>query len=224
MALTLDQEQREVVGNSICVGPHEQGSLTFATIQTTDNDEYLAKSSLSMDAGTIRVTVKRIRNITHSGNPPRHFGSTEGLKSAILHEKNKKAGGHITQLGPVRKVKLPSGSLRYLPYSPADEEPYVTFIFRYRPADILQAQGIMPALKYVPQSLDNPEIDEIDEKARKAQILALEAEEAELEAQRASLIARKAVLVSRATPVKREEIDVRRFFKQGEVIDLTLSP
>ncbi|KAG8976354.1 hypothetical protein FRB93_013317 [Tulasnella sp. JGI-2019a] len=108
-----------------------------------DDDEYLIQPSLSMDAGTIRVTVKRVRDIQYvpcRGAQDR----VHDLRSVTVHERSKKAGGHVVQQAP-EKAPTVSGVISLSPYVPADKNPYVTFIFRYRPVAILQTQGIMPA-------------------------------------------------------------------------------
>ncbi|KAG8886457.1 hypothetical protein FRB98_001276 [Tulasnella sp. 332] len=212
MVTTLGSRYPSRVMDKMAIGLDEYSSLAFATVQTTDDDDYLLKSALPMDAGSICVTIKRIRGLTRKTSTLDRAARVQELGSIIVHERSKKAGGHLTQLGPTRTHSSRSDIfLSYEPYTPADKAAYVTFIFRYRPADL------------VLQSLGEPEIHDNGGMAQKAQILALEAEEAKLDTQRASLAARKAALASRPPVVKHEEIDVRRLFKRGEVIDLTLS-
>jgi len=101
-----------------------------------------------------------------------------------VSEKSKKAGGHQTRLGPVTRVRASSFS-RSCPYDRSNPGPFVTFIFRYRPAVVLQATGIMagratpPRDKAGPSSFTNEVefvVDDDDDDEDTKRILALEVE------------------------------------------------
>ncbi|KAI0763443.1 hypothetical protein BD413DRAFT_616321 [Trametes elegans] len=90
--------------------------------------------------GTIEVRVVRIHPTTaRIGFTPAPFAGV-----GAVHERSKKLGAHCVTLG--ERVKIQGrvrGRVRSTPLDPR-EGPYVSFVFRYRPAALLQAQGIMP--------------------------------------------------------------------------------
>ncbi|KAG8913603.1 hypothetical protein FRC01_004472 [Tulasnella sp. 417] len=105
-----------------------------------DDDAYLDQPPDLKAPGTIRVQMYRVQVTGQGPWHPHHLPKT----SSIVHERSKKAGGHITQFGKQGVTRRASKSLSTKPYAPADVNPWVTFEFRYRPAAILQAEGIMP--------------------------------------------------------------------------------
>lgn len=109
----------------------------------------------------------------------------------IVHEKSKKAGTHTTQLGKQEVSKRHSKAIKTEPYTRSDTTPWVSFEFRYRPAAILQAEGIMPKPRVSDdESQCNGESDEEIGAEDKAELLALEAEQAALDARKAALKAK----------------------------------
>ncbi|KAG8960437.1 hypothetical protein FRC05_006851 [Tulasnella sp. 425] len=186
----------------------------FASLRTTDDDAYLGQSFGVNAPGTIRVQMYRVRVTGDSSWEP---CSVPEATSIVHEKKSKKAGGHVTRLGRQEALVQVPRYYTSKPYHASDIDPWVSFEFRYRPAAILQAEGIMPK----PQVNDNHGYDYDDEEMglkHKAEILALEAEQAALDARRTALRAKLGNF-----DIKREASPIRvpRNAVVG-VIDLTL--
>ncbi|KAI0760369.1 hypothetical protein C8Q74DRAFT_222833 [Fomes fomentarius] len=111
----------------------------FAVLHTTDDDSALWTGA-SENLGTIELRVVHVRpDFREVGFKPKEFS---GVSS--VHEQSKKAGAHCVALGRAQRYK---GVHQKVITRPIDKHagPAVKFVFRYRPAAILQAQGIMPA-------------------------------------------------------------------------------
>ncbi|KAI0716743.1 hypothetical protein C8Q76DRAFT_416341 [Earliella scabrosa] len=112
----------------------------FAALQTTDDDETLWSGGVSEKLGTIELKVVHVRPQVRTAKfKPQAF---TGVSS--VHERSKKAGAHCVALGGPQRYPKRHDKVHT---TPIDKRagPFVTFVFRYRPAAILQAQGIMPA-------------------------------------------------------------------------------
>lgn len=161
--------------------------------------------------GTVELCIHRVRQLRNRKQKFEHVKTATA--PVVLHERNKKVGGHATQyvltsflpcilthpfygiysLGPPQEMAT-RGSCRTKPYTPADVQPYVSFIFRYRPTGehssllslvrhslwstapgILQAAGIIPRPPAsVPDPTDDIPEDDEDEAARDAEIQEIE--------------------------------------------------
>ncbi|KAH7073420.1 hypothetical protein BKA62DRAFT_734091 [Auriculariales sp. MPI-PUGE-AT-0066] len=116
-------------------------TLQFAALQTTEDQEKLDVKA-DPNLGTIRLTLNR-RLRTGSGELSRIVMNTP--KAEVVHEQNKKLvlGGQTVGTGAVSSVE----PVRYAlstPYNLLDAIPYVTFIFKYRSREFLEAQEIVP--------------------------------------------------------------------------------
>ncbi|KAH9852262.1 hypothetical protein C2E23DRAFT_730937 [Lenzites betulinus] len=116
------------------------GSYQFADLRTTDDETALwAADAASLEkVGTIEVRVVRIR--ADMDHIPFRPGTFDGV--GAVHERSKKLGAHCATLGERVKSRA-HGMCKSYPLYP-HEGSYATFIFRYRPSALLQAQGIMP--------------------------------------------------------------------------------
>ncbi|KAG9027301.1 hypothetical protein FRB95_007931 [Tulasnella sp. JGI-2019a] len=144
-------------------------------------------------------------------------------------------GCHLTQLGPIRTAPV-RRSHTSIPYQPSDTAPWVTFIFKYRPAAILEATGIILREESLelrspsPEPVEREKLNDEQERENKAEILRLEEERIALEQKLTTINARTQTLSSHAHGhamkqehgVKQEQGSSRRCFKPGEIIDLTL--
>ncbi|KAG8964514.1 hypothetical protein FRC05_003795 [Tulasnella sp. 425] len=186
----------------------------FASLETTDDDAYLDQPLGLKAPGTIHVQMSRVRVTRDSVWKPRRVPEA----ASIVHEKSKKAGGHITRLGKQEVAAPAPKPIKHKPYHPSDIDPWVSFEFRYRPAAILQAEGIMPKPQASQNNSPHEDDDDEMEAEHKAEILALEAEQAALDARRAALKAK-----AKNINIKREASPIRvpRNTVAG-VIDLTL--
>ncbi|KAI0370546.1 hypothetical protein BV20DRAFT_1018689 [Pilatotrama ljubarskyi] len=113
----------------------------FADLRTTDDEDALLGLDIASleKVGTIEVRAVRIRAETR----PVPFKAQPFAGVGAVHERSKKLGGHCVTLGaPVKRQPTEQCKSVLLDRR---EGPYATFIFRYRPPGLLQAQGIMPA-------------------------------------------------------------------------------
>ncbi|KDQ14880.1 hypothetical protein BOTBODRAFT_32240 [Botryobasidium botryosum FD-172 SS1] len=143
----------------------------FSTLEVTDNET--APIRTSADLGTISLTVWRVI-LREEGKPRR----AEALTHGPVHEKSKKGGSHVVGFGAAEKDESYGGmSWEVSPYSPEDKvTPYVKFVFKYRPLDLLQANDIAPRPKTSVKSWEKNgprnsesikiEGDDVDEKIR----------------------------------------------------------
>ncbi|KAI1783241.1 hypothetical protein LXA43DRAFT_1047381 [Ganoderma leucocontextum] len=111
----------------------------FANLQTTDDDELLNRLSNQADVGSIEVGVTRVYS---EGRPAAVTVETFSGMGAV-HERSKKAGAHSVGLGSGSLVQPWTQMWFHDPINPSEGKA-VTFVFRYRPRDLLQAQGIIP--------------------------------------------------------------------------------
>ncbi|KAI0697493.1 hypothetical protein C8T65DRAFT_662074 [Cerioporus squamosus] len=108
----------------------------FAEVLTTDADASLSDTT---DLGTIEVAL--MRRYPGSRDIPFQAWSLPGV--GTISERAKTMGVQQVTLGEEVTVDGPGVMQEALPLHPA-EGCFVTFVFRYRPLAILQAQGIAP--------------------------------------------------------------------------------
>ncbi|TCD68334.1 hypothetical protein EIP91_010972 [Steccherinum ochraceum] len=121
--------------------------FTFGKIRLTDHEDALHGGAVP-SLGCIELKACRIK--TGYDVPERVADRSVMLRNDALHERSKKSGTHRVVLGAVTSrsaisVVKPS-------YIDPPSKPYAQIKFVYRPADILQAQGIMP----IPPKLVSP--------------------------------------------------------------------
>ncbi|KAG9038497.1 hypothetical protein FS837_001246, partial [Tulasnella sp. UAMH 9824] len=138
----------------------------FNEIQTTDDERVAVHQQLPPRPGEIVLEIYRVAIVgrahptllSRRGPPP----------SGLIHERSKKVGCHMTRLGSERTSKSCSSVLA-VPLTPLDIVPCATFIFRYRPSEILRAAGIMPPLLELSVSLSSKEDDDEEEDIEQAE-------------------------------------------------------
>ncbi|KAJ7441966.1 hypothetical protein B0H11DRAFT_500032 [Mycena galericulata] len=194
--------------SSVAVSALTRRPLLFSKQALTDDDEYL-NASISPHLGTIRLQIRHVRR--DGRGPPRARHETK-YETPILHEKSKKAVGHSVQFGAEYQTGLNRKANTYLVKN------LVTFVFKYRPIELLQAQGIAP-----PPVINKRAVSPTD-------VLGLDVDDDDdEEAEIKKLEARLGTLKNKRKQVKREPSDVVKkeiksevpIFKPGEVIDLT---
>ncbi|KAJ7500214.1 hypothetical protein B0H11DRAFT_1996658, partial [Mycena galericulata] len=121
--------------SSVVVSELTRRPLLFSKQALTDDDEYL-NASISPHLGTIRLRIIHVRITGHS--PPGPLDQVK-CETPILHEKSKKAVGHSVQFG----AEYQTNSLNTVTKTCLVKE-LVTFVFKYRPIELLQAEGIAP--------------------------------------------------------------------------------
>ncbi|KAJ7789291.1 hypothetical protein B0H14DRAFT_3891957 [Mycena olivaceomarginata] len=146
--------------NSVATSAETRRPLLFAQQALTD-DNNLLNAAISPELGSIR--------------PPVWGGRFE---TQVLHERSKKAMGHSVQFGAEYRAR----NHRLEP--PVVVRDLATFVFRYRPIELLMAQGIAPPVvrpQPAASSADHEVVDltvddDDDNKAAASEIKKLEAQ------------------------------------------------
>jgi len=122
-------------------------AFIFAELELTEDDAQRISPEKSADLGSIKLEISRTIQGPMVQSVERPVDVNE-ITSGILqvHEKSKKLGGHVTKLGPVRYLPQ-RGFCTMLPYNVFDPRHWVLFVFKYRPAAVLQAMEIMPGTR-----------------------------------------------------------------------------
>ncbi|KAH8822942.1 hypothetical protein DL96DRAFT_1619929 [Flagelloscypha sp. PMI_526] len=110
----------------------------FSKLELTDDDFYLDNTPTKVQSmGVIEVKIYRVipgqpRQITDASSLPE--------MTSKIHERSKKGLVHGVAFGGVRQSYVPSTSVdvQFLDQTP------IVFTFRYRPIDVLRADGIIP--------------------------------------------------------------------------------
>ncbi|KAJ3843922.1 hypothetical protein F5878DRAFT_603365 [Lentinula raphanica] len=110
-----------------------QQPFVFSNVELTDDDEYLSQATAGL--GDIKLV---IWHATFRRLKRRTFGKHDTIGK--VHEKSKKVTGHKIGLGNDRRV--PAADPQKTKSTRHDV--IVSFIFRYRPLDLLRANGIAP--------------------------------------------------------------------------------
>ncbi|KAJ7933802.1 hypothetical protein B0H13DRAFT_682780 [Mycena leptocephala] len=199
----------------------------FSSLELTDDDAFLGSPS-HQGLGLIELTIIPIqvieRNVTVDTAP--------SLSQVKVHERSKKA---VTQ-----QITLAEPELMAQPYSTVETSRtgpnLVKFSFKYRPIDVLRANGIAPSppkLKRkasaepepsrAPTSGDSEELTDLQEaRVLREKLNALEAKLLKREKkQRVKDEAGVIDLTQDSSRSKRAKVEGKRPFISGEVIDLT---
>ncbi|KAF8900902.1 hypothetical protein CPB85DRAFT_137882 [Mucidula mucida] len=178
----------------------------FSSLQLTDDDGLLG-SAVSNELGEIRVEHWHVML-----GAPLPFTPTAYTDTGIVHERSKKAVSHRTRLGAPKITSLQTqrGATRVARL--------LTVIFRYRPLEMLRANGIAPPplqqhsgskKRARSPDADISDDDSEDESARIAKL------EAELERLRSGKKSNKRV--KREQEVKQEKI----VLDPNDIVDVT---
>ncbi|EIW84408.1 hypothetical protein CONPUDRAFT_142713 [Coniophora puteana RWD-64-598 SS2] len=131
----------------------------FAELATTDDDDHVESGNLE-DVGEIKLEIRRGRLVPktrrrssqvaisaqrdrrrrESGQGPCDFE-----RPRVVHERSKKALSHCVRFDSTPSRHGPPPSHRLGPdYALKESLPRISFVFRYRPLEVLQAQGFAP--------------------------------------------------------------------------------
>ncbi|KAJ6512581.1 hypothetical protein C8R45DRAFT_1087730 [Mycena sanguinolenta] len=169
----------------------------------TDNDDLL-NASISPEFGSVKVVVRDVRKVG-----PRKsvwHGRKRSFETPVLHERSKKAIGHSVQFGAEFPAVNAKSEIEVV-------QKLATFVFKYRPIELLRAQGIAPlAAKPAPAASSTEVLD-----------LTLDDDEAEIKKLEASF--RRILCNKKEVEAKPEPSSIKLekdfVFTPGEVIDLT---
>ncbi|KAI0325493.1 hypothetical protein GY45DRAFT_1330167 [Cubamyces sp. BRFM 1775] len=110
----------------------------FSPLVLTDDDTL--DGAVNEELGTIRILMFRVQAFVYNKDL-----STDRrvVDIGTIHEKSKKAGAHAVTFGDALTLEP-----RYRVEEIGREaEPFATFVFRYRPIELLRANGIVPPVK-----------------------------------------------------------------------------
>ncbi|KAF9001567.1 hypothetical protein BDQ17DRAFT_1426518 [Cyathus striatus] len=197
-----------MVKDSVRTSESTYRHFLFSPLQLSDDDLFLNTSS-AQNLGEIELSVWEV--LVGNDTPILDFPVSA---KTIVHEKSKKGLAHSIGFGPelTLKTKIAQKHIDAI-------KVLVTFVFKYRPFDILRANGIVPPR---PQPIRMPSPPQLPlgpvkkRKIKEEDDVAFEAEK-ELEFHRA----RVRELEARCANVKRVKTEPRPAFLSGEVIDLT---
>ncbi|KAJ7081891.1 hypothetical protein B0H15DRAFT_449787 [Mycena belliarum] len=200
--------------DSVAVSANTRRPLTFSKQALTDDDAYL-NAAISPDLGTIKVEFVHVRRKLGRTSSKRWAGPKR-FEPQIFHERSKKAMGHSVQFGQ----EFNSGLNKHRPTEFLEK--LGTLTFKYRPIELLRAEGIAPpAPKRQRAATPEDVLDLTMDVATDEDGDDDEAKIRKLEAQLGALKNKKRRVKCEPHEVKKEIKSERPIFKSGEVIDLT---
>ncbi|KAF7357816.1 hypothetical protein MVEN_00827600 [Mycena venus] len=110
--------------------------FVFAPLALTDDDAFLGDSSNHRKLGCIEVAIYPVQIF---GLVP-VVANSSTLSEIKVHERSKKSVTQQIRLAEPRMLAVPQNAVAHRFTGP----PLVTFVFKYRPLDILRASGIIP--------------------------------------------------------------------------------
>ncbi|KAH7906538.1 hypothetical protein BJ138DRAFT_1016033 [Hygrophoropsis aurantiaca] len=116
-------------------------NFLFSPVQLTDDDSYLDQS-LSNNLGEISLAIVLGRRIGFTNRSDDRTLPGNGDK---IHERSKKVISHRVGFAESVKCNVP----RFVATFQANSMPPLVFVFKYRPLEILQANGIAPQIPAV---------------------------------------------------------------------------
>ncbi|KAJ7767225.1 hypothetical protein B0H16DRAFT_1521342 [Mycena metata] len=198
--------------DSVSTSSSTRRPLTFSQPALTDDDAYL-NASISPDLGTIKVDFCLVQ-------PSRRKKDRKWYvrhEPQILHERSKKGMGHSIQFGP-EYHRLNASKM----IASHTVKSVARFSFKYRPIELLRAEGIAPPAPREERAATPPDVVDLSMDVD-------EDEEAEIKKLEMRLETLKKKQKGQPKPVKREaSFEVKKEIKRegplflpGEVIDLT---
>ncbi|KAK7691534.1 hypothetical protein QCA50_004933 [Cerrena zonata] len=118
--------------------------LLFSSLVLVDDETFSSDSETLGKLGTIELQVIRVHR---TGTSPTALLATPKCIGPV-HEKSKKVGGHCISFGEASTCAPVSWAIT-TPMYPAEGN-WAKFIFKYRPEEILRAQGIIEKPKTPP--------------------------------------------------------------------------
>ncbi|KAJ7933801.1 hypothetical protein B0H13DRAFT_1700663, partial [Mycena leptocephala] len=151
-------------------------------------------------------------------------GRSRSLSEIKVHERSKKAVTQQITLGEPEVLAKHKTRVNSQPAGPD----LVKFSFKYRPADVLRANGIIPSLPQLKrkasaelQSAQTPDADGQEEKILRERLKALEAKRIKQEKKPRVKNEADAVVDLTQDRKKKVKLERKESFIQGEIIDLT---
>ncbi|KAJ7656665.1 hypothetical protein B0H17DRAFT_993018 [Mycena rosella] len=198
--------------------------FVFSSLELTDDDAFLGGSeSLHQELGVIQLSITPVQITGASDKTPK----SRSLSEMKVHERAKKAVTQQIMLGKAEQLAKPKSYSSWKRTGPD----LVKLCFKYRPLDVLQANGIAPLpprlkRKASAESLRAPMPNEdlVDTKEEKNLREKLNAREAKRVKEKKPPVKREfeaGAVIDLTLPSKRVKRAEKRPFVSGEVIDLT---
>ncbi|KAJ7121338.1 hypothetical protein C8R43DRAFT_1033888 [Mycena crocata] len=182
----------------------------FSSLTLTDDDTYLGGSS-HQDLGVIELVIYPVKVSNSRGAT----STGKDLSALKVHERSKKAVTQQITLAQPKKLEVPFVFVS----APRSGPDLAKFLFKYRPLDILRANGIAP-----PQSSKERKASVEPERAPTPQKASLLHTPPELK-EKKPRIKREAggpvIDLTEDRPSKRVKTETIQPFIPGEIIDLT---
>ncbi|KAJ7019995.1 hypothetical protein C8F04DRAFT_1145795 [Mycena alexandri] len=172
--------------------------FTFSSLTLTDDDAYLAHSSSHEKLGLIEVAIYPVQIF---GFVP-VISNSSTLSEIKIHERSKRALTQQIRLAEPKTLSVPQDAVAHRFTGP----PIVTFVFRYRPKDMLIAHGIAsppPQLKRKQPAIELPRAPSPDDQDDSSEVEEMQALRAKLDALEAKHVERK-----RKSHIKEEEENI----------------
>ncbi|KJA13477.1 hypothetical protein HYPSUDRAFT_1078854 [Hypholoma sublateritium FD-334 SS-4] len=195
--------------STIWISDYETRNLNFAALDITDDDSCLENPPLR-NIGYIRVVMTRGKRGEFLPEGREH--DIENLGK--VHERLKTGLSHRVKYGPAEQAAVKRTCCQY----EVQGKP-VTFLFRYRPLDVLQANEIAPRIG----SQSEDKANDVTAMVKGEGIINVNSDdekERELLAQLESVRNRKRAKQNNGLPKKKVKAEAN--FVPGEVIDLTI--
>ncbi|KAJ7787737.1 hypothetical protein B0H14DRAFT_2952142 [Mycena olivaceomarginata] len=190
--------------NNMYCRDHRHPQITSGSRNSFLDDDNLLNAAISPELGSIKVQMRKVISVPSRRRQPVWPG--DSFESKVLHERSKKAMGHSVQFG----AAYPAINSQADPIEVIAE--LATFVFKYRPLELLRAQGIAPP-EIRPEAAAAP-IEVVD--------LTVDDDDA---SEIKQLEARLPVLKKKGVKIKSESSGVKQgksfVFAPGEIIDLT---
>ncbi|KAJ7162086.1 hypothetical protein C8R46DRAFT_343278 [Mycena filopes] len=192
----------------------------FSSLSLTDDDAYLGESSSTQlqHLGVIELNIFPV-TITPSRRGAAASAPSRDLSALKVHERSKKAVTQQVTLGKSEVVAKPAHFVN----APRAGPNMVTFCFKYRPLDILRANGIAPQgptqaqLKRKASTELTAVADSEDVKPKKEKTVAKKEKKPRVKYESSGGVID---LTEDDAPVRRKKVKLEGFV-QGQVIDLT---
>jgi hypothetical protein len=139
---------RTFTSSGVSTSATTEKPFVFSRLELTDDDNYLNQAVTELGDIKLIVSLATIGEVT---NIYAHRGTV-----GKVHERSKKATGHKVGLGE-EKVVAHTSMLSVKPLATI-----ATFIFKYRPLDMLRAQGIAPPAESIKRAASSTEPEVLD--------------------------------------------------------------
>jgi len=190
--------------STVTTSTNAKRQLKFGTLELTDDDAFM-DATTSERIGEIVLKIRKVQIRGHAVSKHAYAFPETGK----VHERSKKASNHRVNLG--KEIKCTERKVTRVRHS---EQVLATFIFKYRPLDVLQAREIAP--RAVPLRLNSAASSRTMRSTDREDVIQISDSSDD---ERPTRTAKKKK-VGKPPKLEPHDVDVKPFIS-GEVIDLT---